>query len=53
MKNELEKLSFDKKRMGELYDDMQASLGDRSADSHGVFRKKFIQVCRFGSLCVE
>ncbi|XP_068160133.1 DNA-dependent protein kinase catalytic subunit [Antennarius striatus] len=43
VKNSLEKPNFDKKRMGELYDDMYSSLGDYKAGHHGVFRKKFIQ----------
>ncbi|XP_044195297.1 DNA-dependent protein kinase catalytic subunit [Thunnus albacares] len=43
VKNEWEKPSFDKKRMGQLYDEMHSSLGDRNTDGHGMFRKKFIQ----------
>ncbi|XP_037613149.1 DNA-dependent protein kinase catalytic subunit isoform X1 [Sebastes umbrosus] len=43
LKNELEKTNFDKKRMGNMYDEMQSSLGDRSAGGHGMFRTKFIK----------
>uniref|UniRef100_A0A3B4ZYV0 DNA-dependent protein kinase catalytic subunit n=1 Tax=Stegastes partitus TaxID=144197 RepID=A0A3B4ZYV0_9TELE len=43
VKNELEKSSFDKKQMGSMYKEMHSSLADRSADGHGMFRKKFIQ----------
>nr|XP_046226723.1 DNA-dependent protein kinase catalytic subunit isoform X2 [Scatophagus argus] len=43
VKNELEKPSFDKKRMGSMYDEMQSSLGDRNTAAHGMFRKRFIQ----------
>ncbi|XP_023253861.1 DNA-dependent protein kinase catalytic subunit [Seriola lalandi dorsalis] len=46
VKNELEKPNFDKKRMSNMYDEMHSSLGDRNADGHGTFRKKFIQ--KFG-----
>lgn len=45
VKNELEKPGFDKKKMGNMFDEMFASLGDRKADGHGAFRKKFVQVC--------
>uniref|UniRef100_A0A8C9Y6S2 DNA-dependent protein kinase catalytic subunit n=1 Tax=Sander lucioperca TaxID=283035 RepID=A0A8C9Y6S2_SANLU len=43
VKNELEKPSFDKKRMGAMFDEMHSSLGDRNTGSHGVFRTKFIK----------
>ncbi|KAM3592965.1 uncharacterized protein V6R79_002700 [Siganus canaliculatus] len=43
VKNELEKTSFDKKQMGQMFDEMHSLLGDRSSSSHGAFRKKFIQ----------
>ncbi|XP_068603907.1 DNA-dependent protein kinase catalytic subunit [Brachionichthys hirsutus] len=43
VKNCLEKPSFDKKRMGELYEDMYLALGDHKSGHHGGFRKKFIQ----------
>ncbi|XP_068437827.1 DNA-dependent protein kinase catalytic subunit [Clinocottus analis] len=42
VKNELEKPSFDKKRMSELYEEMHSSLGD-SKGAHGMFRTKFIK----------
>lgn len=45
VKNELEKPSFDKKRMSDMYDEMRSSLGDPNTDGHGMFRKRFIQVC--------
>lgn len=45
MKNELEKPNFDKKRMGDLYEELHASLVDRNTQGHGMFRKRFIQVC--------
>ncbi|XP_034562055.1 DNA-dependent protein kinase catalytic subunit [Notolabrus celidotus] len=43
VKNELEKLSFDKKQMSQLYAEMFSSLGDQSTEGHGMFRKKFIK----------
>ncbi|XP_062235399.1 DNA-dependent protein kinase catalytic subunit [Platichthys flesus] len=43
VKNELEKQSFDKKQMCDLYDEMRSSLGDQDAEGHGTFRKKFIK----------
>ncbi|XP_044032842.1 DNA-dependent protein kinase catalytic subunit isoform X2 [Siniperca chuatsi] len=43
VKNELEKPGFDMKRMGDMYDEMRSSLGDRNRAGHGMFRKKFIQ----------
>ncbi|XP_071387705.1 DNA-dependent protein kinase catalytic subunit [Centroberyx affinis] len=43
VKNELEKPGFNAKRMGRMYEEMRASLGDRSADCNGAFRKKFVQ----------
>lgn len=45
VKNELEKPGFDKKQMGDMYDEMYSLLGNRNAGGHGMFRKKFIQVC--------
>ncbi|XP_041669965.1 DNA-dependent protein kinase catalytic subunit [Cheilinus undulatus] len=43
VKNELEKPSFDKKRMSHMYDEMYSSLGDHNTEGHGMFRKKFIK----------
>ncbi|XP_029313652.1 DNA-dependent protein kinase catalytic subunit [Cottoperca gobio] len=43
VKNELEKPSFDKKQMGNMYDGMLSSLGDCNTGGHGMFRKKFIK----------
>ncbi|XP_049912803.1 DNA-dependent protein kinase catalytic subunit isoform X2 [Epinephelus moara] len=43
VKNELEKPSFDKKQMSNMFDEMYSSLGDRNKDSHGMFRTKFIK----------
>ncbi|KAM4534321.1 DNA-dependent protein kinase catalytic subunit isoform 1-T1 [Odontesthes bonariensis] len=43
VKNELEKQNFDKKVMSDMYDEVRSLLGDRNADGHGMFRKKFIQ----------
>lgn len=47
MKSELEKPGFDRKRMGNMYEEMYASLGDLKAAGHGAYRRKFIQVCVF------
>lgn len=47
VKIELEKPAFNKKRMADMYEEMRSMLGDRNASSHGIFRKKFIQVCHF------
>uniref|UniRef100_A0A3B4GU24 DNA-dependent protein kinase catalytic subunit n=1 Tax=Pundamilia nyererei TaxID=303518 RepID=A0A3B4GU24_9CICH len=46
---ELEKPTFNRKQMGDMYEEMRSILGDCSADSHGMFRKKFIKVCHFFS----
>ncbi|KAG7524628.1 DNA-dependent protein kinase catalytic subunit [Solea senegalensis] len=43
VKNEMEKPSFNKEQMGNMYDEMRSSLGDRDKPGHGAFRKKFIQ----------
>nr|XP_004569583.2 DNA-dependent protein kinase catalytic subunit [Maylandia zebra] len=43
VRNELEKPTFNRKQMGDLYEEMRSILGDCSADSHGMFRKKFIK----------
>ncbi|XP_075994169.1 DNA-dependent protein kinase catalytic subunit isoform X2 [Genypterus blacodes] len=43
VKNELEKPTFDEKRMGCIYDEMRSLLGDQSKQGHGAFRKKFIK----------
>uniref|UniRef100_A0A3B4GWP3 DNA-dependent protein kinase catalytic subunit n=1 Tax=Pundamilia nyererei TaxID=303518 RepID=A0A3B4GWP3_9CICH len=40
---ELEKPTFNRKQMGDMYEEMRSILGDCSADSHGMFRKKFIK----------
>lgn len=47
VKNELEKPDFNKNRMGEMFEEMRSLLGDRNAEGHGMFRKKFIQVWGF------
>lgn len=44
VKNALEKPDFDKKRMGDRFEEMYASLGDSDTAGHGTFRKKFIKV---------
>lgn len=44
VKNALEKPEFDKKRMGDMFEEMYASLGDCDTAGHGTFRKKFIKV---------
>nr|CBN81784.1 DNA-dependent protein kinase catalytic subunit [Dicentrarchus labrax] len=43
VKNELDKASFDRKQMGDMYDEMYSSLGDCNTGGHGMFRKKFIK----------
>ncbi|XP_037550083.1 DNA-dependent protein kinase catalytic subunit [Nematolebias whitei] len=43
VKNELEKPTFDQKQMSDMYEEMRSQLGDRSADGHGMFRKRFVQ----------
>lgn len=44
VRNAMEKPGFDKKRMGGMFEEMFASLGDGDAVGHGTFRKKFIKV---------
>ncbi|KAK5898290.1 hypothetical protein CgunFtcFv8_015721 [Champsocephalus gunnari] len=43
VKNELERPSFDKKQMANMYDEMLSSLGDRDMGRHGRFRTRFIK----------
>ncbi|KAL3040873.1 hypothetical protein OYC64_011786 [Pagothenia borchgrevinki] len=43
VKNELERPSFDKKQMANMYDEMLSSLGDRDMGRHGKFRTRFIK----------
>ncbi|XP_039982420.1 DNA-dependent protein kinase catalytic subunit isoform X2 [Xiphias gladius] len=43
VKNELEKPSFDRKQMGDMYDEVRPLLGEGNAAGDGTFRKKFIQ----------
>ncbi|XP_075968746.1 DNA-dependent protein kinase catalytic subunit [Anarhichas minor] len=43
VKNQLDKPGFDKRRMGDVYKEMQSSLGDCNTGGHGMFRKKFIK----------
>lgn len=51
VKNAMEKPDFDKKRMGNMFEEMFASLGDCDTAGHGTFRKKFIKV--WGGFSVE
>lgn len=51
VKNKLEKPGFDEKQMADMYEEMTSLLMDRNADGHGVFRKKFIQVCSDSDYC--
>ncbi|XP_032407093.1 DNA-dependent protein kinase catalytic subunit [Xiphophorus hellerii] len=41
--SEMEKSTFNKKQMGEMYEEMRSSLCDRNTQGHGGFRRKFIQ----------
>lgn len=50
VKNTMEKPVFDKKRMGDMFEEMFASLGDGDTAGHGTFRKKFIKV--WGGICL-
>uniref|UniRef100_A0A3B5Q076 DNA-dependent protein kinase catalytic subunit n=1 Tax=Xiphophorus maculatus TaxID=8083 RepID=A0A3B5Q076_XIPMA len=43
VKSEMEKSTFNKKQMGEMYEEMRSSLCDRNTQGHGGFRRKFIQ----------
>ncbi|KAK2858626.1 hypothetical protein Q5P01_003246 [Channa striata] len=43
VKNQLDKPSFNKQKMGDMYDEMRGLLGDPTKAGHGMFRKKFIQ----------
>ncbi|KAM9332600.1 DNA-dependent protein kinase catalytic subunit [Pholidichthys leucotaenia] len=43
VKNKLEKPSFTKKQMGDMYEEMSSLLTDENTGGHGIFRKKFIQ----------
>ncbi|KAM4719019.1 DNA-dependent protein kinase catalytic subunit isoform 2-T2 [Anableps anableps] len=43
VRNEMEKPTFNKKQMDEMYEEMRSLLCDRNTEGHGVFRKKFIQ----------
>lgn len=41
----MEKSAFDKKKMGDLYDELFSTLGQQNKSGQGMFHKKFIQVC--------
>lgn len=41
----MEKSAFDKKRMGDQYDELFSTLGQQNKSGQGMFHKKFIQVC--------
>lgn len=41
----MEKPAFDKKRMGDLFDELFSTLGHQNTSGQGMFHKKFIQVC--------
>ncbi|XP_012711305.2 DNA-dependent protein kinase catalytic subunit [Fundulus heteroclitus] len=43
VKNEMEKPTFSKKQMGDMYEEIHSLLLDPNTKGHGVFRKKFIQ----------
>ncbi|MEQ2271556.1 hypothetical protein XENORESO_006021, partial [Xenotaenia resolanae] len=43
VKNEMEKATFSKEQMADMYEEMRSLLCDRNIEGHGVFRKKFIQ----------
>uniref|UniRef100_A0A3Q2PZS8 DNA-dependent protein kinase catalytic subunit n=1 Tax=Fundulus heteroclitus TaxID=8078 RepID=A0A3Q2PZS8_FUNHE len=43
VKNEMEKPTFSKKQMGDMYEEIHSLLFDPNTKGHGVFRKKFIQ----------
>ncbi|XP_041824461.1 DNA-dependent protein kinase catalytic subunit [Melanotaenia boesemani] len=43
VKTELEKPTFDRKQMENMYEEMRSSLGDENAERHGTFRRKFIR----------
>uniref|UniRef100_A0A3P9NWB4 DNA-dependent protein kinase catalytic subunit n=1 Tax=Poecilia reticulata TaxID=8081 RepID=A0A3P9NWB4_POERE len=43
VKSEMEKSTFNKKKMGEMYEEMHSLLCDRNSQGHGGFRRKFIQ----------
>lgn len=47
----MEKSAFDKKRMGDLYDELFSTLGQQNKSGQGMFHKKFIQVCSLLSPC--
>lgn len=51
LRNEMEKTTFDKKRMGNLYDELFSTLGHQSTSGQGMFHKKFIQVCSLLCAC--
>lgn len=53
VKNTMEKPVFDKKRMGDMFEEMFASLGDGDAAGHGTFRKKFIKVWGAGGFVFD
>ena len=43
VKNELDKPSFDKKQICDLYDEMRSSLGDQDAEGHGDVSQEIYQ----------
>lgn len=44
VKNQLDKPDMDKKKMKQLYEEMDGMLGDSKSPGFGSFRRKFIQV---------
>lgn len=46
LKNEMEKGTFTKETMSDLYSDLFSSLGHQRTSGQGAFHKKFLQVRR-------
>lgn len=51
LKNEMEKSTFDKKKMADRFDELFSSLGYQKTSGQGMFHKKFIQVCSLLCVC--
>lgn len=51
LKNEMDKKSFTKETMSDLYNDLFSSLGHRNPSSQGTFHRKFLQVRRRFCFC--
>lgn len=51
VKNEMDKPTFNKKRTGDLFDELFSTLRHQNPEGQGMFHKKFIHVCSLLYAC--